>query len=294
MRRFLSALLAPLVLTGCVATQRDILDLSQQTDGMTLQVHKLNRIMTNLQANQADLNTRLEAISTDIAVLNENLVDNRDSMSRLSAKLDDLGAALGHKFSNLDSSIKETRTLIKQREKTRRERARKREETRRKEEEKRREEEAKKRAEGPSPSQIYHKARIQLSQKKYDLAAKGFKLYIADYPKGEVADLATYYLGQVRYSEKKWELAARNFALVLDRHPKSDVTPAARLRYALSLMKMKSHLEEAKRYLESIPEDFPKTPEAKKAAELLRSWEKNIKEKTLKKSAKNSSKKKTQ
>jgi len=275
MRRFLSVLLAPLVLTGCVATQRDILDLSQQTDNMTLQVHKLNKIMTSLQANQADLNTRLEAISSDIAVLNENLVENRNSMSRLSAKLDDLGAALGHKFSNLDSSIKETRTLIKQREEAERERNQKREEARIIEEEK-----TKRRTEGPMPSQIYHKARIQLSQKKYDLAAEGFKLYIADYPKGEVVDLATYYLGQVRYSEKKWELAARNFALVLDRHPKSDVTPAARLRYALSLMKMKSHLDEAQRYLESIPDDFPKSPEAKKAAELLRSWEKNIHKKT--------------
>lgn len=282
-----------LVLTGCVATQRDILDLSQQTDGMTLQVHKLNKIMTNLQSNQADLNIRLEAIGSDIAVLNENLSENRNSMSRLSAKLDDLGAALGHKFSNLDSSIKETRTLIKQRAKEEREHARKREAAHRKKEEKRRaqeskrqEEEARKRAEGPSPSQIYHKARVYLTQKKYGPAAEGFKLYISEYPKGEVADLATYYLGQVRYSEKQWKLAAMNFALVLDRYPKSDVTPAARLRYALSLMKMKSHLDEAKRYLESIPDDFPKTPEAKKAGEILRSWEKNIKKKTHKKSAK--------
>lgn len=286
MRRFLSVLLTPLVLTGCVATQRDILNLSQQTDGMTLQVHKLNKIMTNLQSNQADLNIRLEAISSDIAVLNENLSENRNSMSRLSAKLDDLGAALGHKFSNLDSSIKKTRTLIKQRAKEERERAHKKEEKRRADESKRQEEKARKRAQGPSPSQIYHKARVYLTQKKYGPAAEGFKLYISEFPKGEVADLATYYLGQVRYSEKKWKLAAMNFALVLDRYPKSDVTPAARLRYALSLMKMKSHLDEAKRYLESIPDDFPKTPEAKKAGEILRSWEKNIEKKAHKKSAK--------
>lgn len=284
MRRTLTLTLAAAVLSGCVATQKDILDLSQQTDSMNLQVHQLKKLMSNLQANQADLNIKLEQVGEDIAILNENLADNRNAMSSLSSKMDDVGAALGTKFSSLDTSIRENRELLKEREArnaleaAEREKQRKEEEARKAEEEAKRQEEESRRAQGPSPSQIYHKARVQLSQKKYDMAAEGFKLYIAEYPKGEVADLATYYLGQVRYAEGKWELAARNFALVLDRYPKSDVTPAARLRYALSLMKMKTHLDEAKRYLESIPEDFAHSPEAKKAKEILQSWEEKKKE----------------
>ncbi|MFH2201610.1 MAG: tetratricopeptide repeat protein [Elusimicrobiota bacterium] len=282
MRRAIFPLLGALVLAGCVATQRDILDLSQQTDGMNLQVHQLKKIMSNLQSNQADLNSKLEQMSSDITVLNENLKDNREAMSNLSAKMDDVGAGLGHKFTNLDTSIKQSRELFQEREKKEeQERLRKEEEQRELERRKQEEEKAQTattpQAAGPAPSEIYHKARVQYSQKKYAMAAEGFKLYVNEYPKGEMVDIATYYLGKVRYAQKQWKLAARNFALVLDRYPKSDITPSARLHYALCLMKMKTLLEEAKRYLESIPDDFPKSPEAKKASELLRSWEKNIK-----------------
>lgn len=285
MRAPLFCVLLAALTAGCVATQKDILDLSQQTDGMTLQIHQLKKVMSSLQANQADLNERLAEMHRGMDALGSNLSENKEAMSTLSAKIDDLGSALGHKFSNLDTSIQKTRDLIKdredrdaaERERSKQEEAARRaaEEERRKQEESKRAEEEKRKAEGPTPSQIYHKARVQLSQKQYDMAAEGFKLYINDYPNGEVADLAAYYLGQVRYAQGQWELAARNFALVLDRHPKSDVTPAARLRYALALMKMKTHLEEAKRYLESIPQDFPRAPEAQKAKELLHSWEKN-------------------
>ena len=283
MRRLASTLLA-LGLTGCVATQRDILDLSQSTDGMTLQIHNLKKVMASLQANQADLNERLGQMSSDMSHLTENLSDNKDSMSKLSSKLDDLGTVLGHKFSNLDTSIKKNRDLLKEREreeKLEKERIRQEaalrsaeEDRKKKEEEEKAKADEQRKSAGPTPSQIYHKARIQLSKKQYPLAEEGFQLYINDFPKGEVVDLATYYLGKVRYAQEKWEPAAQSFALVLDRYPKSDVTPAARLHYALALMKLKIHLEEAERYLESIPEDFPRAPEAQKAKEILKNWEK--------------------
>lgn len=267
-RRILLTTAACAAVSGCVATQRDILDLSQQTDTVNLQVRNLKKIMDSLQANQADLNVKLDELDKNVSILNENLRDNRDQMSQLSAKLDDLGAALSGKVAGLSRSIEESQELIKAVEQKRRAEAEE-AEKRRKEEEARRAKEA---SAGPMPSQIYHSARTQLSQKKYDLAADGFALYLEKFPKGEVADLATYYLGQARFFQGRWEEAARQFALVLDRHPKSEVTPAARLLYAQSLMKMGTHLEEAKRYLESIPEDFPKSSEAVKARQLLKDW----------------------
>ncbi|MBI2362464.1 MAG: tetratricopeptide repeat protein, partial [Elusimicrobia bacterium] len=109
-----------------------------------------------------------------------------------------------------------------------------------------------------------------LEKKQYDPAAQGFELYLEKFPKGETADLAGYYLGQARFAQERWEDAARAFAVVLDRFPKSEVTPGSRLRYAQCLLKMKTHTDEAKRYLESIPADFPKSPEAVKAKELLK------------------------
>lgn len=285
-RRSLPGLAASLILSGCVATQQDMLQLSQQTDTLAVRISELRKTMNSLQANQAELATKLDLMHRGVSTLNESLKDNQEGMSRLSGKLDDLGAAIGTKVSSLDQTVAQQRRMIDAQEEARRKLAsdieskQKEDEARRQEDErKRREDEARKAAEaaGPAPSSVYHSARVQLSQGKHDLAAQGFELYLQRFPKGEVADLATYYLGQARFAQQKWEEAARQFALVLDRHPKSDLTPSARLMYASALLKLGGHAEEAGRYLESIPEDFPDSPEAKKAKELLKSPAKPVK-----------------
>ena len=277
-------LLAAAALSGCFATQRDILDLSQQNDTISLQVQSLKKVMTQLQANQADLNARLEDLHKDMSVLNETLKDNRESTSRLSSKMDDLGAAIGGKVSSIQRGIEATQETLKRDEERRRaelaETARRavEEEARRKAEAeaaaKAREAAAAAEASAAAaqkPSEIFLAARQQLDKKQYDLAAQGFELYLEKFPKGDTADLAAYHLGQTRFAQERWEDAARSYAVVLDRFPKSEVTPACRLRYAQSLIKMKTHIDEARRYLESIPHDFPKSPEALKAKELLKS-----------------------
>jgi len=263
-------LLAPLLACGCFATQRDILDLSQQYDSIRIQNNSLKKIMGELQGNQADLNVKLDELHKGLSVLNENLKDNRDDMSRLAAKMDDLGAVIGTKVSSMGKTLDESRSLVRATE----EKLVKEGEERRRAEEalkkKQAEEEARRQAEaeGPSPSELYRSARVQLDKKQYDLAVQGFQVYLEKFPKGEVVDMATYYIGQARYLQGRWKDAATQYALVLDRYPKSEVTPSARLRYALCLINMKTHLDEAKRYLESIPQDFPNTPEARKALEL--------------------------
>jgi tol-pal system protein YbgF len=253
-------LLAALTLEGCIATQKDVLELSQQTDNLTLQVQNLKKIMGSIQTNQADLNEKLDLLHKDVSSLNENLKDSRDSMSGLSAKMDDLGSALGSKVASLDRSLADRlqqdaveRKRIEQKQQNL-------------------EQEVQAVQTAPKPSELFHQARIQMSQGQYDLAAQGFQVYLEKYPKGEMVDLATYHLGDALYAQEKWEEAARSYAVVLDRYRKSDVTPAARLRYAMCLIKLQAHLDEAKRYLESIPQDFPQTPEAKKSAEILKGW----------------------
>jgi tol-pal system protein YbgF len=273
LRRFGFPFAAALACSGCLATQKDVLDLSAQTDTLTAQITTLKKSLSSMQSNQADLAVKLDQLHKETSVLNETLKDTQQSNSKLSSKLDDLGAALGAKVSNIGETLtaqqKKLYELREQEEKLT-------EENRRKEDERRKAEEAQKAAEaaGPPPSQLYHTAFVQLNQKKYDLAAQGFAVYLQKFPKGEVADLATYYLGQALHAQKKNEEAARQFALVLDRFPKSDLTPAARLRYATCLIEMKARLDEAKRYLQSIPEDFPSSPEARIAAQTLKELEK--------------------
>jgi len=277
MRRFLRAaqgavLLAPLA--GCVATQADVLQLSQQTDNLTVQIQGLKKTLGGLQTNQADLAVKLDQVHSEINALNENLKDNREGMSRLATKHDDVSASLSSKVSSLDQNISQQSKMLEASEQARR----------------KAEADAVAIASATaaaqaaagaaeaalSPSELYQTARRQLVQKKFDLAVQGFQLYLQKYPKGESAGHATYYLGQAYFEKKAWEEAAREYATVIDRFPKSDVTPAARLKYAVCLINLKSHFDEAKRYLESIPEDFPKSPEAAKAAELLKGWDKKF------------------
>jgi len=272
MRKAFPGLLALTLLSGCFATQRDILDLSQQNDNLTLQVQNLKKIMGTLQANQADLNDKLGALHRDVLSLNENLKDNRDGMSRLSAKMDDVGAIVGSKVASIDKTMaerleKETaeRKRIEEKQKNIEQQVKK-----SADDEAARREAAAKAAEGPTPSELYHQARTQLSQGKYDLAAQGFELYMQKFPKGEMVDYASYYMGDALTAQEKWEPAARQYGFVLDKYPQSELTPAARLRYATCLIKLKTFEEDAKRYLESIPQDYPGSPEAKKAGELLK------------------------
>ncbi|MEK7743032.1 MAG: tetratricopeptide repeat protein, partial [Elusimicrobiota bacterium] len=270
----LAACAAAACLCGCVATQRDILDLSAQTDSLTVQMQALRKSLNTMQSNQADLAVKLDQMRTDVGVLNETLKDNQQSNSRLAAKMDDLASVLTTKVASLGETLSNTqKKLVEQREEDRRlaqeERDRKAAPQEPEEEELKTEEPSA----GPTPSQIYQSALVQFNQKKYDLAAQGFSLYLQKYPKGEVADLAAYHLAGALYARKEYEEAARQYAVVLDRFPKSDLTPATRLKYAQCLLELKLHPDEAQRYLQSIPEDFPNSPEAKVAAQMLRKLE---------------------
>jgi tol-pal system protein YbgF len=266
--RRLTILSCSFILCGCVATQKDILDLSAQTDSLTVQIQGLKKSLSAMQANQADLAVKLDSVHEEISVLNESLKDAQQSNSQLSSKLDDIGSALGAKVTAVGETLTaQQKRLAEQEEKRAQQEQQKIEETKKQEAED---------AAGPTPSQLYHSALVQLNQKKYDLAAQGFSVYLQKNPKGEVADLSTYYLGQALYAQKKYEDAARQYALLLDRYPKSDLTPSARLKYASCLMTMKTHLDEAQRYLQSIPEDFPKSPEAKLAAPMLKQLQKEL------------------
>ncbi|MFA5141271.1 MAG: tetratricopeptide repeat protein [Elusimicrobiota bacterium] len=277
MKRPLAPLLFSTLLCGCFATQRDILDLSQQNDTLAIHVHTIQKTMSSLQASQADLNEKLEVLHKDVVSLNENLKDNRETMSRLSSKMDDLGAAMSTKVGAIDRSLQQKGSEESRRIAQLEDQLKKREAAEAEEKRKAAEEAAKRAAEPSSlaPSQLYHQAYVQLNQGKYDLAVQGFGLYLEKFPKGEVADLATYYLGQAQFGQKKWGDAAHQFALVLDRYPKSDLVAAARLRYGQCLLNIGGHADEAKRYLDSIPADFPNSPEAKKAADLLKGLQKS-------------------
>lgn len=243
MRRGVLLSAAALLLPGCVATQRDVLDLSNQTDELKVQVEDLKKTVSSMQANQADLSVQMKQLHESLGAFTETIKESQGEMSKLSSKLDDMSAGVASKVASIGTALsaQQAKSLEEQ-----------------------------KAALANSPTDLFNTADVRLSVKSYALAAKGFEEYLAKFPKGALIDVATYKLGQAYYGERKWEAAGRQFALVLEKYPKSNMTPSARLMYALCLISMKRNLAEARQYLESIPADFPSSPEAKAAAQHLK------------------------
>ena len=62
-----------LAFSGCLATQKDILDLSAQTDTLSAQIQSLKKSLSMMQANQADLGVKLDQLHKETGDLNETL-----------------------------------------------------------------------------------------------------------------------------------------------------------------------------------------------------------------------------
>ena len=78
------------------------------------------------------------------------------------------------------------------------------------------------------------------------------------------------YMGDAYVAAGQTKPAAVAYATVLQKFPKSKSIPAARLKYALSIVPL-GKTDEAKRYLSSVVQEFPSSPEAKQAkAELAK------------------------
>lgn len=252
-RRLALLAAACLALGGCVATQKDVLEIENQSDELKHQILELKQTISSLQANQADLSVNMKELHNDLNTFNETVKESQANMAQLSSKLDDMSAGVASKVASLGETLttqqakglaEQKATLAKQ--------------------------------QGPSPTELFHVAEVRLAKKDYELASKGFEEYASKFPKGALIDVAIYNLGEAYFGLKRWEDAGKQFGTLLERFPKSDSTPSARLMYALCLEKLNRNLPEAKQFLESVIADYPSRPEAKAAAKHLKKIESKI------------------
>jgi TolA-binding protein len=256
--RALALAACALGLSGCVATQKDVLDLSQQSDDLKAQVDDLKKTISSMQANQADLSVQIRSLHEDMTAYSETVKASMGNMDQLSAKLDSVAAQLAGKVTQLGAEISAAQEKgfeasqkgLQAQQKTL--------------EAQKAELEAQGRETAATELLLTSQRRLQAHD--YALAAAGLEDYLKKFPGGALTDVAAYDLGLSYYGLKQWEKAGREFAVVLDKYPKSGQTPGARLHYALCLVSLKKNRDEARTYLESIVADFPKTPEAKDAA----------------------------
>ncbi|MDR1696156.1 MAG: tol-pal system protein YbgF [Endomicrobium sp.] len=119
------------------------------------------------------------------------------------------------------------------------------------------------------PSDIYQSAYSDYSMGKYDLAYEGFRSFIEQYPKAELAPQAQYFMGECFYSRSMWTQALEEYRKVEQNYTRSDLTASARLKTALCYESL-GRKGEAVTIFASLAKDYPQSSEALTAKEKLR------------------------
>ena len=203
---------------------------------LKLQLKELNDSITVMQTNQAELANKMEELTQSLSVSSENLSQLDTQMARLSAKLDDLSATV-----RTPAQLAVAQAPAAQQT-----------------------------AAAVLPSDLFNEAKGLLDKQSYAAAATGFKLYISKYPTSEQAEQAYIYLGDAYAADGQAKPAAIAYATLLQKFPQSKLTATARLKYARSIVPL-GKTDEARRYLASVVQEFPATPQADQAkAELAK------------------------
>lgn len=119
------------------------------------------------------------------------------------------------------------------------------------------------------PESLYQTAYNDYLRGSYEAAIRSFEEYLNNFPDTELADNAVYWIGESFYRQRKFRQAIEQFNTVLDRYPRSDKVPSAALK------KGYAHLELGERsqgvaQLQYVLRQFPGGDEANLAAQRLR------------------------
>jgi tol-pal system protein YbgF len=121
----------------------------------------------------------------------------------------------------------------------------------------------------PAPDSLYLKGLDSLKAGDITAAREQFIKFLEQNPKHELAANAHYWIGETHYSEKNFESAILSYQDVIKNYPGKEKVVAAMLKQAMSFNAIKDS-KSAKFVLKKLVEGFPKSEEAKKAKEMLK------------------------
>jgi len=120
-----------------------------------------------------------------------------------------------------------------------------------------------------SEEEIYRSAKQAFDQGDSEAARRGFQEFIKRYPKSKNADNAQFWIGEIYYREKWYEKAILEYQNVIEKYPQGNKVPAALLKQGLAFSSIGDKAN-AKLILEELNRKYPKSNEAKVAAESLK------------------------
>jgi tol-pal system protein YbgF len=247
--------------------QRNVIELQQQfwnlendlkanNASFTGAVQKVKDATTELQQNQAALNSKLETILNQVSALNEKLDETNRRIKDMTAQPMPVPGTLSgnvpdqgnYQANNPGSnpgmnpppsgampstSAKPAPT-----------------------------------AAGAGDQQLFQTANAQYSKGSFEQALRGFQDLIDQHPNSTLADDAQYMIGQCFYSMKEYVDAVSEFDKVMKQYPESDNVPPARLKKGLALFALDKKGQGVVE-LQQLVQRYPNSKEAQIARQRL-------------------------
>ncbi len=110
----------------------------------------------------------------------------------------------------------------------------------------------------------YTAAYLALKSGRYDEAATAFKVFLSDYPHGEYADQAYYWLGESLLAKGEFLASVPAFQALIKNYPKSSKYKAGLLKLGLAYQEGK-RMGDAKAVLQRLINEYPQSKDAKRA-----------------------------
>ncbi|EKD78015.1 MAG: tol system periplasmic component, partial [uncultured bacterium] len=111
----------------------------------------------------------------------------------------------------------------------------------------------------------YNKAFRLLSRKHFNQAQSAFKNYLQDYPKGQFAVNAHFWLGEIALMNQHYDDAISQFKTVVTQYPTSNKVSDAKLKIAM-IHAAKGETDKAKKEFTQIRKDYPGSTAAQLAS----------------------------
>lgn len=124
---------------------------------------------------------------------------------------------------------------------------------------------------GPAadPQSLYNSAYNDYLRGKYDLAQQGFEEYLKNFPGTDLADNATYWIGECYYRQRRYRQAIDQFEEVLSRYPRSDKSASALLKKGYAMIELGDRSQGVTQ-LRQVVRQYPTSDEANLARQRLR------------------------
>lgn len=207
---------------------------------------QLDNNLTKMRKAQADVVAKMTDLSANMEALNSQLESNQQRMTSLSQKLDDLQADITRRMNVLAGQVTGTSMPTPAAAVPA----------------------ASGNAAGGNAGDVFRLAMNDYQAGKFDLALIGFRNFMTQFPRSELAPQAQFQIGECEFGRKNYMDAGREYEKVVTGFPKSDAAPKALYKKGIALQSAGKE-QEAKETFRRVIKEYPRHELAKTAKDLL-------------------------